>query len=239
VDDVDFMLGAHLGVKADSTSSLCCHLHGFLATSKYDAKFTGVPAHAGADPEKGRNALLAAACAALNLHAIARHSEGTSRINVGVLNAGSGRNVLPANAVLKLETRGSTSRINEYMAKEAERIIKTAAQMYGVDVAIAEMGGAAGGDNSKELADRLTAIAERLGIFDRLIPECNFGASEDFSYFMERVQKRGGQAAYVMVGASLAAGHHDARFDFDEAALDKAVKLLAAAAAELLGDKKP
>ncbi|MDR3348226.1 MAG: amidohydrolase [Acidaminococcales bacterium] len=237
-DDIDFMLGAHLGFKADATGSLCCNVRGFLATSKYDAEFTGLAAHAGAAPEAGRNALLAAACAALNLHAIARHGEGASRVNVGILNAGSGRNVLPAHAVLKLETRGATSKINDYMAKEAVRVINAAAQMYGVKAAIAEMGGAAGGGNTKELSDRIAAVAQKLGIFDRIIPECDFGASEDFSYFMERVQKRGGEAAYIMVGADLAAGHHDARFDFDEAALDKAVKLLAAAAAELLGGKK-
>jgi aminobenzoyl-glutamate utilization protein A len=233
-DDVDFMLGAHFGFKADKTGSLCCHVRGFLATSKYDAEFTGVPAHAGAAPEKGKNALLAGACAALNLHAIARHSEGVSRINAGVLNAGSGRNVLPARAVLKIETRGASSKINDYMAAEALRVIDAAAQMYDVKVAVTEMGAAAGGDNSRDLSDRVAKAADRLGLFDQIIPECDFGASEDFSYFMERVQKNGGQAAYIMVGANLAAGHHDARFDFDEAALDKATKLIAASAAELL-----
>lgn len=35
----------------------------------------------------------------------------------------------------------------------------------------------------------------------------------------KRVQQRGGQAAYVMVGANLATGHHDFPFDFDEDAL--------------------
>lgn len=233
-DDVDYMLGAHFGFKANKTGQLACNVKGFLATSKYDAVFTGVPAHAGAAPETGKNALLAAAAAALNLHAISRHSEGVSRINVGVLNAGSGRNVIPANAVLKLETRGCTSKINSYMATEARRIIEAAAAMYDVKVNITEMGGAAGGNNTKELADKITAVAERLQIFDDIIPESDFGASEDFSYFMERVQQKGGQAAYMMVGAELAAGHHDSYFDFDEKALDLATKIITAATTDLL-----
>ena len=234
VDDVDYMLGAHFGFKADKTGSYCCNVRGFLATSKFDADFTGLTAHAGAAPEEGKNALLAAACASLNLHAISRHGKGVSRINVGVLNAGTGRNVLPANAVVKLETRGGTSEINEYMANQAARIIKAAADMYDVKVKISEMGGAAGGNNSPELSETLANIAKRLGIFDNIIPDVDFGASEDYSYFMERVQQNGGQAAYVMVGANLAAGHHDSKFDFDEKALSLATKIIAASAADLL-----
>lgn len=234
VDDVNYMLGAHFGFNMKKTGQFTCKVRGFLATSKYDAEFTGVPAHAGAAPETGKNALLAAACASLNLHAISRHSEGASRINVGILNAGSGRNVLPPNAIIKLETRGASSNINQYMAKEAARVIETAANMYDVDVKISEMGGAAGGNNSPELADKLEAVARRLNIFNDIVEDCNFGASEDYSYFMERVQQKGGQAAYMMVGADLAAGHHDSYFDFDETALDLATKMITTSAVDLL-----
>ncbi|MFX6288953.1 peptidase dimerization domain-containing protein, partial [Acinetobacter baumannii] len=77
--------------------------------------FTGTAAHAGAKPEDGHNALLAAAQATLALHAIAPHSEGASRVNVGVMQAGSGRNVVPASALLKVETRGASDVINQYV----------------------------------------------------------------------------------------------------------------------------
>ena len=233
-DDVDFMLGAHFGFKMGKTGQVTCNVTGFLATSKLDAQFTGIPAHAGAAPEAGRNALLAAATAAVQLHAIPRHSEGVSRINVGTLHAGTGRNVIAPSALIKLETRGSTSGINRYMAGEAVRIIKSSAAMYDVKVELTETGGAAGGNNSPELAEKLYQIVNRLGIFREVAGTCDFGASEDFSYFMERVQERGGQAAYMMIGADLAAGHHDSYFDFDEQALDLATKLISAAAAGLL-----
>ena len=234
VDDVDYILGAHFGFKMKKTGSIACNVKGFLATSKYDAKFTGIPAHAGAAPENGKNALLAAACAALNLHAIPRHSSGVSRINVGTIQAGSGRNVIGDKALIKLETRGGTSEINNYMETEALRIIKSAAAMYDVNVKIEKMGGAAGADNSPELAAFIRDKAESLGIFDNIVEDCDFGASEDFSYFMERVQQNGGKAAYMMVGAALASGHHDSHFDFDEKALGYAVKILAASAVGIL-----
>jgi aminobenzoyl-glutamate utilization protein A len=234
VDDADYFLGMHLGFKANKTGQLASNMKGFLATSKYDAVFKGVPAHAGAAPETGKNALLAAATAVLNLQAISRHSEGVSRINVGVMNAGVGRNVIPPSATIKFETRGITTKINEYVAEEALRIIEGAALMQGVEVSIVEMGGAAGCSNSPELVQGTEKLARRLKLFEEIMPECDFGASEDCSYFMEKVQCRGGQAAYILVGADLAAGHHDAHFDFDEAALEQAVVLISAAAADLL-----
>lgn len=234
VDDVELLVGMHLGFNAARTGQLACQINSFLATTKLDAVFTGVAAHAGAAPEAGRNALLAAAAAALNLHAIPRHSQGPSRINVGQLEAGTGRNVIPPKAVLKLETRGTTSAINEFMVNESRRVIKAAADMYGVTVTMQEMGGAAGAESDRALVEALEITGRRLGIFDEIVPSCYFGASEDCTYFMERVQQRGGKAAYIMIGASLAAGHHDLRFDFDEDVLPKAVEFLSAAACDLL-----
>lgn len=140
--------------------------------------------------------------------------------------------------VLKLETRGATSEINAYMEKEAVRILEAAAQMYDVKVAVEKVGGAAGGSNSPALAAYLEEQAKKSGIFSRVVGACDFGASEDFSYFMERVQARGGEAAYMMVGADLAAGHHDSHFTFDEAALLYAVKMMAVATAGLLRGEK-
>jgi aminobenzoyl-glutamate utilization protein A len=236
VDDVQVILGMHFGVNVQKLGQLACKTEGFLATTKIDAEFTGVPAHAGAAPETGRNAMLAAAAATLNLHAISRHSQGASRINVGVLQAGTGRNVIPANALLKLETRGTTSAINEYVYSEAVRIIKGAAIMYDVGVTLTEMGCAAGCASDPVLVERVQQVAKQLGLFDTILPERNIGGSEDCTYFMERVQQKGGQAAYIMVGTELAAGHHDFRFDFNEDAMVLGAALLASAAADLLNN---
>ena len=234
VDDVNYLVGMHLGVNLKKTGQVACRTEGFLATTKLDAVFTGMPAHAGAAPETGRNAILAAATATLNLHAIPRHSKGASRINVGVMQGGTGRNVIPAGAVIKLETRGATTEINQYVYGEAVRIIEAAAAMHGVKVTIEETGGAAGCENDATLVERIRQVVERQRLFSEIVPAGNIGGSEDCTYFMERVQKRGGQAAFVMVGTELAAGHHDSHFDFNEDALVPAIALMSGVAAELL-----
>jgi aminobenzoyl-glutamate utilization protein A len=234
VDDVKYLIGMHLGINLRSAGQVACQTEGFLATTKLDALFTGTPAHAGAAPETGRNAILAAATATLNLHAIPRHSKGASRVNVGVIQGGTGRNVIAAQALIKVETRGATTEINEFVYREAVRIIEAAAAMHGVTVALKEMGGAAGCGNDAALVARIRQVVERQGQFREILPAGNIGGSEDCTYFMERVQQRGGQAAYVMVGTELAAGHHDSRFDINEEALVPAVALLAGVAAELV-----
>ena len=222
VDDVDYLFGGHIGFKATADNCLVTMTDGFLATTKLDAEFTGVSAHAGAAPEQGKNALLAAAQAAISLNTIPRHSKGSSRINVGVLNAGTGRNVVPDIAAIKLETRGATTEIDEYMVTEAKRILNACAAMYDVKVKITMAGAAPACFADKELGHEVAELIEEKCHYDEVVEYVDMGGSEDCGYFMERVQQHGGRALYMMYGTKIAAGHHNSHFDFNEDCLWKA-----------------
>lgn len=226
VDDVDYFLSGHIGFNANRDNMLACMTDGFLATTKLDAHFKGKSSHAGAAPEEGRNALLAAAAASIALHSISRHGKGVSRINVGVLDAGTGRNVLPDRAVIKLETRGGNTEVNEFMVSEAKRMLKASADLYNVEVAIDEVGGAPSCSLDEEMGREVYDLATVSGKFAEVVPKVNLGASEDCSYFMERVQRQGGKAVYMMFGSVLKAGHHNSAFDFNEDCLPKSVAFL-------------
>lgn len=232
VDDVDYVLGHHL-YSGWEIGQIDPGRGGYLATSKFDATFTGAPAHAGGKPQDGKNALLAAATAVLNLHAIPRHKEGATRVNVGRLEAGTGRNVIPAVAHLVIETRGATTDLNEYVYDHAVRILEGAAAMHDCTLEIEAMGSAQSASSDAELAERIAAIASGLGF--ALRPPDGSGGSEDFTYMMARVQSRGGSATNIGVGANLGGwGHHTAEFDIDERALKGAVELLSLAVLDLL-----
>ena len=222
VDDVDYLFGGHIGFKATINNCLVTMTDGFLATTKLDAEFTGVSAHAGAAPEQGKNALLAAAQAAISLNTIPRNSKGSSRINVGVLNAGTGRNVVPDIAAIKLETRGATTEIDEYMVTEAKRILNACAAMYDVKVKITMAGAAPACFADKELGHEVAELIEEKCHYDEVVEYVDMGGSEDCGYFMERVQQHGGRALYMMYGTKIAAGHHNSHFDFNEDCLWKA-----------------
>lgn len=116
--------------------------HGSLATTKYDVFFHGVSAHAGGSPEKGKNVMPAVATAILNLYGIPRNSAGMSRINVGTVVAGSGRNVIADVAKMEIEVRGETTEINQYMEEYAKNIIEGAAKMHGCTSEMKVMGSA-------------------------------------------------------------------------------------------------
>ena len=233
VDDVEYLVGHHL-YSGWQLGEIDPGRGGYLATTKFDAFITGEAAHAGGRPHEGRNALLAAATAVLNLHAMPRHKDGASRINVGKLVAGTGRNVICPSAHLVVETRGATSEVNAFMYDYAVRVLESAAFMHGCALEVRAMGGAQSGSSDAELAGRVGKLAEGLGGFSPRPPDAG-GGSEDFTYMMERVQQHGGQATSIGIGADLGGwGHHTADFDFDERALELAINLLSELAVDLL-----
>ncbi|MBM3451171.1 MAG: M20 family metallopeptidase, partial [Armatimonadetes bacterium] len=78
---------------------------------------TGRAAHAGAEPEKGANAILALAHHAIALSAAANPAAGTT-VNVGVIGGGTWPYVVPAEAWSRVDVRVSTK-------AEAQRIFET------------------------------------------------------------------------------------------------------------------
>lgn len=226
VDDVDYFFSGHVGFKATTDNTIIVRTDGFLATTKLNAEFRGMSAHAGAAPEDGKNALLAAAQAAISLNTIARHSGGASRINVGVLNAGTGRNVVPDYAELKLETRGENTEVNQFMVDEAERILRACAMMYDVELQTSIVGSAPSCVPDVELGQKVAELIKEKCDYAKVIEHVSIGCSEDCSYFMERVQENGGRALFMMYGTQIVAGHHNDHFDFNEDCLWRAAAAL-------------
>ena len=232
-DGVNYLIGHHL-YSSWKMNQVTGGMGGYLATEKFDATFSGAAAHAAGEPQHGRNALLAAATAVLNLYAISRHRDGATRVNVGQLTAGTGRNVIPASARLLIETRGTTAELSTYMYDRAVCVLEAAAAMHDCSLDLSAMGRAQSARSDPELAARVEELALQLGGFTIRPPE-ESGGSEDFTYMMRHVQEHGGLATNIGFGADLGGwGHHTSEFDFDEGALSKAVRLLAALTLDLM-----
>lgn len=229
VRNVDRLLGIHLGIQAQELGTVICGTTDFLATSKLRAEFYGKSSHAGAAPQEGRNALLAACTATLHLHAISRTAQGDTRIAVGRMEGGNAVNVIPSWANMLLETRGINDEANTYMLTEARRMVEAAALMWGCTSAFSVLGCAESAGSDLQTTKVLAEVAREMPFFSNIIETHPFGASEDFSTLLREVQSHGGEGAYVQMGTALAAGHHADRFDFDENALAPAVELLARA----------
>jgi glutamate carboxypeptidase len=81
------------------------------------ATVVGRAAHAGVEPEKGRNAVLEAAYKTQALHALNGRWEGVT-INVGSIVGGSRPNIVPAEAVMLIDMRAPT-RVSQDVAEQA------------------------------------------------------------------------------------------------------------------------
>ncbi|MBV7387267.1 amidohydrolase [Pasteurellaceae bacterium TAE3-ERU1] len=233
LDDVDYFAGSHLSFCADS-GTIIANPTQFLCTTKLDLHFDGKPAHAGASPHLGRNTLLAAAHCVTQLHGISRHGEGMTRINVGLLNAGEGRNVIPTHAHVQLEVRGETAEINQYMADSVLQLAQGIATGFGVALRSEIMGEAVDLKNDAQLVEWLSEIAAQTPGVKNVVGEHPFNGSEDATILGQRVQAHGGQAIYFIIGADRTAGHHQGEFDFDEQQLLTGFHLYTALVAKLM-----
>ena len=212
-DDVDYVLASHCGGKAGLGEVALVH-RGVLASTKFDIRFKGTPSHAGNQPHKGHSALMAACATAMMLAGIPRHGDGTSRVAVGRLVAGEGRNITPVNAYIQAEVRGETAEVNEFMCENLRKIVLGNALAYNVESDIERVGDATTLDTCPEMIEALREVAQGIdGV--KIIDLKSPAGSEDFTWMGKRVVARGGQCAFFRWGCRHN-GHHKFHFDLQD-----------------------
>ena len=87
----------------------------------YEIVVTGRAAHAGVEPEKGRNAILAAARKIQAIQALHGRWPGVS-VNVGVVAGGTRTNVVPARCSFKVDVRSPSIETLQEAEQEIERL---------------------------------------------------------------------------------------------------------------------
>ncbi len=228
LDDVDYLYAVHVGLDHPS-GEVVCGIDGFLAVRHFHAAFEGEPAHAGARPEEGSNAVRAMATAVENLHAIPRHGDGPTRVNAGRVGGGTATNVVPETAFIEGEVRGGTTDLAAYMDERARRVLRSAAEMHGCTVDVDRLGEAPSATSDAELAAVIEAVATDADGVRNVVDRDELGGSEDATFLMQAVQDRGGLACYVGVGTDHPGGHHTSTFDVDEDDIGVAIDVLSGA----------
>ncbi|ABO68579.1 Indole-3-acetyl-L-aspartic acid hydrolase [Geobacillus thermodenitrificans NG80-2] len=234
LNDVDIIFCQHLGGNVP-LGEIHGGTSGFLASTKLVAHFYGVSSHAGASPEQGRNALLGASTALLNIHALPRFSSGVTRVNVGILQGGTAANIIPSYAKMVLETRSISEEVNTELENRVRNIIAHSASMHGLEHDIEVIGAAIPISCDQELVDIILEEAKSVKGFSSFkgIESTSMG-SEDASFMIRRVQERGGKGTYMIIGTDHPAPHHHPKFDIREEVLPYSVNLLDRIARRLL-----
>ena len=223
IDKLDYLAGMHIGMDVKS-GEIGVGSHGFLATKKIDIIFKGKASHAGASPEKGHNALLAASSAVLNFNSLAQHSMGEARINVGKLNAGSGRNIIANKAKIEMEIRGENENIISYLYDGVNRIVEGSAISYDCSYEI-EIKGQAPSliSYDEEFIKNLRNYYKEKSY--KLV-DAQLKGSEDIAYLLNEVRKAGGKTVHFILGSNLKDSHHSEEFDINEKDMLRGVDLM-------------
>ncbi|MBS5511241.1 MAG: amidohydrolase [Clostridium sp.] len=223
--DVDAICGMHIVPTKDPYPALAGSWHGLYATTKFTAEFSGKSAHAGAAPEEGHSAILAAAAAIMMMQGFLQDGRGSGRLNVGVIHGGTAKNVVPESCMIGAETRGSDTDVEKRLYEAACRCIKTAAEAYGCEVEISVKGYCPTGDGTTGFAKKIvewTSIVPDLKGRKEIQP--NTGGTDDFAYMMRYIQEQGKPACYMNLFTKLSAGLHNGAYDMDESCLKAGVK---------------
>lgn len=214
VDDVDVILASH-GGGAIKSKQIGLVYDGLLASTKFDIRFTGVPSHAGNQPHAGKSALLAACSTCLQMAGIPRHGDGATRVSLGKLNAGEGRNITPAHAYIQAEVRGQTPEINDFLCRNVEHIVKGNAEAYQVQYELERVGEATTIVSCPDILEVIGDVARQTeGVAD-VVELRKPSGSEDYSLMLKRVVERGGRGAMFRWGCRHH-GHHKSDFDIQD-----------------------
>lgn len=226
VDDADLFLALHIGCDLPS-GQIATAATQMMFSTKWDATIHGRAAHAAGNPEAGQNALLAAAQAVTSLHALPRHGQFATHVNVGRIEAGTARNVVADRATMEIELRGDSQAAMDFMEQRGRIVLEAAAMAQGCTLDVVSRGVTIG-ERSSEAAKLVVGKAAALVVGEQsVLNEWPLGGGDDAAYFMKRVLDRGGEAAYFIVGSDLVAGHHATTFDFQERDIAIGARVLA------------
>lgn len=129
-----------------------------------EVTFTGKAAHAGVCPEAGNSAIQAAATAVSQMK-LGRLDEETTA-NVGVIEGGSARNIVPERCTLKAEARSHSEEKLSAQVEHMRSCLESAAQEAGAEVEIeVERSYTAFALTEEDpVVKRATAAAQRIGL---------------------------------------------------------------------------
>ncbi len=239
LDDCDHFIALHLALSAENVSlrsnTIACGCKDFLSDRQLDVNFYGKAAHPCGASQEGKNALLAACSAALNLHCIAAHEKGLSRVNVGEIHAGVAANTIAPNAMLRIEYRGQTPDISKYVEERVFQVLDGSAKAYDVTYDYVDYGEVSAGKSDDKMMEIIQRAAQKVPWFRKIYFEGNVGGSDDAAVMMTKVQSNGGIGSYVGIGTDTTNTLHNPEFDFDENAIGAAIQLCINALQEIHG----
>lgn len=228
LDNVDYIISSHMWSNMP-TGKIVCSQNGTYSTHKFDVVFRGLSSHAGISPEKGNNALLAAANAVVSLHSLVGEFAELVRVHVGKIEGGMARNIVADYAKIEIELRAKNESTELALVERAKKVISRSAHEQSCSFEIIKQGEAMSAIGSIDFALLIKEAASEISFFNEILLEDNENRGcEDFTSMMNKVISNGGKACFMGVGASLKGkdlSHHTYDFDLSESIIGPVLEL--------------
>ncbi len=150
-------------------------------------------------------------------------------VTIGAINGGTTHNVIPSRVRLLGTVRAFDADVRAQMAGRIERVLRGVCESSGATYAFEYLWRYPVTSNDVEQTRYVRALAEDVAGAESVADVPKLMGAEDFSFFAERVP-----ACFFTIGSNggpdSAWPHHHARFDIDESALERGVRMMTALA---------
>lgn len=155
-------------------------------------------------------------------------------VTIGTIQGGTAFNIIPDRVEMRGTVRAFTEENREHTLRRIEEIATATAAAHRARAAVTHRFGCPPVVNDPDVTAIVRQVAAQVVGSERVREAELWTASDDMAYFLRRAP-----GCYFMVGSQnvdrgLTAGHHNARFDFDEEALTVAARVMGGAAVRLL-----
>jgi amidohydrolase len=226
MDGVDAVLGLHLWSELP-TGAVGVHAGPVLASmDEFRVLVRGAGGH-GAQPHRGRDALLTAAYLVTAMQSLVSRRVDPMEpavVTVGTFRAGTAFNVLADQAHLTGTVRSLSENVRSRVAAELETIVREGASSFGTEAQFEYLRGAPVLVNDPGMVHLVAGVAEAIVGADRVTAMKPMMGGDDFAEYA-----RLAPGVYAFVGAAPPGGafpHHHPGFAIDEAALEVGLRLL-------------
>lgn len=240
LDGVDAVYGVHLWTPFPSGTAATRPGPFMASPDEFEVEIVGKGGHGGL-PHQSVDALVAGAHLVVALQTIVSRNVDpleSAVVSVGMLNAGSARNVIAERCTLAGTVRTFTPEARARIRHRIEEVARHVGAMHGAEVKVTYYEGYPPVVNDADEAERFFRVASSI-LDPGDVRRCDgIMAGEDFSYYL---RERPGCFFFVGAGAEdgSSAPHHHPRFDIDEKAMLTAAKLLVGVADDSAEDDGP
>lgn len=240
LDGVDAVYGVHLWTPFPSGVAATRPGPFMASPDEFEVEIVGRGGHGGL-PHQSVDALVAGAHLVVALQTIVSRNVDpleSAVVSVGMLNAGSARNVIAERCTLAGTVRTFTPEARAHIRQRIEEVARHVGAMHGAEAKVAYYEGYPPVVNDAAEAERFFRVASSI-LEPGDVRRCDgIMAGEDFSYYL---RERPGCFFFVGAGAEdgSSAPHHHPRFDIDEKAMLTAAKLLVGVADDSAEDAGP